>query len=241
MHMKPFLLSLALCAAVSAQIEKPAVGWIIDRNNDLRLASGIAASATLGDSILRNLLALACSEKLCIGKTEETVLASSGHITPAPEGPALFALDGENAYVYFSSTNELKRWHAGEFSPIEFSPDGQVLAIRANGGGIDYAIRRGEETFVEHLSFKDQSIAITAALGKTGAVALHQAGVLMETGGQLQLLRTDGFAITFEISEVTALWQITASDIEAATVNERWIISLTPHRETANLLPGVEK
>ena len=82
---------------------------------------------------------------------------------------------------------------------------------------------------------------IAAALGQTGAVALHQAGVLMEAGGQLQLLRADGTTIRFEISGVTAFWQITASDIEAATANERWIISLMPGRETANLLPGLEQ
>src|SRR5713101_6330173 len=100
-------------ASVMAQIEHPRLGLMPDQNGAARPVEGVAGSVTLGDAIANGVMSLGCSKRLCLVKTDASIVSSSGEAADAPPGPALFALDGNSAFVYFEHSQRLARWHQG--------------------------------------------------------------------------------------------------------------------------------
>jgi len=97
--MKIFIV-FALSSCAWAQVERPQLGKIVDANGAVRPIYGIAASVTLGDPEITGVLSASCSRKFCLAKTETSLVSAGGNIA-APAGPALFAFDGDGAYIWF--------------------------------------------------------------------------------------------------------------------------------------------
>jgi hypothetical protein len=143
-----------------AQIERPQLGLMLDANGAVRPVYGAAGSATLGDPVLTGVLSFACSARLCLMKTEAAIIASDGTSVAAPTGPAIFAMHGASAYIYFSDTQQWARWRNGQLEWIDLMPseavstctvmlleDGTITAtadhialVRGDGSELDFAV-----------------------------------------------------------------------------------------------------
>ena len=141
-----------------AQIERPQLGLMLDTNGSVRPVYGAAGSATLGDPVLTGVLSFGCSARLCLMKTEAAIVASDGTSVAAPTGPAIFAMRGASAYIYFSDTQQWARWQDGQLEWIDFVPgeaagttmtleDGTITAtadhvalVRRDGSQLDFAV-----------------------------------------------------------------------------------------------------
>jgi len=194
---------LLTSVAAMAQIERPRLGWMLDGDSALRPVYGIAASATLGDAAGdpagnaagQSVIAFACSSLRCVVKSDGVIaaydpaseageaLGGAFNVANAPEGPALIALDGAGAFLYFPQTGQMARWNlkqwntksqaANQGSPaleyFDFSPAGDVLALRTTleyteATGFDYAVRRDDGVWIEHFSRTDGSVTVLRAI-----------------------------------------------------------------------------
>jgi len=224
--MKLFLF-LLLGAYASAQIERPSLGVMLDENGRARAVSGAHAGAALGDSLFDGtLISLACSDKMCLAKTETAVLSSAGDSADAPPGAALIAFAGDAAYVYFVETGQFAIWYAGQLYPFDFKPGGDVLAMRAKG--FDYAIARADGIWVG-----------TQNLGAATAIfLLDDGGALLAVDGQVKLLRSDGSKIDFAVSGVGGFVRMGDRYVEVITDSGMWALDTLPGQEQILLLPG---
>lgn len=138
------LLLLAICSFAWAQgVNRPQLGKMLDSNGAVRTVYGIAASVTLGNAELTGVVSSACSNTYCLAKTAAGIVSAQGTVA-APSGPALFAFDGANAYIWFLRSRQLAQWSNGALSFLDASVDGQVLSIGVNAGAVQFAVRRFE-------------------------------------------------------------------------------------------------
>ena len=230
------LLMTSLCAF--AQIERPQVGVMLDQNGDARPVWGVAASATLGHPILNGVLSMACSQGTCLAKTAAAIV-SSGAQTPgsatvdAPAGPAIFG----GSYVYFPQSQQLVHWHDGALDPVAFTADGEVLALRANGDGLDYAVSRAGATWVEHYSLADQSVQVLGSYAPVNAAMFTKQGTLLAASDEVHWVRADGTDTIINTPGVEALIAMGDGCVELVTAKGRWMIDL--NSGGLFLLPGV--
>jgi hypothetical protein len=225
--MKTFLLLVASVSAL-AQIERPRIGVMLDASGNAREVLGVAESATAADPSWSGILSLACSAEVCFGKTQDALVSSTGDSIDAPPGPAIFGMDGGSAYVYFTASRQLMRWHDGELDPVVFSPDGDVLALRATADGFESAVRRA-----------DGAWAGDRYLGDATAVALLDGGsVVAAGGGQVRLLRPDGTEADFAVAGVQSLIRISDICVQLVTASGMWALAIESGRERVFLLPG---
>jgi hypothetical protein len=149
---------------------------------------------------------------LCIAKTASAIVAE-GVTVPAPRGPALIALDGANAWVYFPATRQLARWSAGALTPVVFHPDalhrdGEVLSLRAD---LTMAVRRGNTTWI---------VAANGALldslpDGAGPVLLIPGAAVYATGDSLMVRRDGGSEVRFPASGILSLSMLGDGLVEA--------------------------
>lgn len=221
-------LLLVVSAFAFAQIERPQIGVMLDENGDARAVLGAAESATASDPLWSGVLSLACSAQVCFAKTQTALLSSTGETMDAPAGPAILAIDGAAVYVYFTETRQLARWHDGQLDPLDFSPDGEVLALRATAGGFEYAARRADGVW-----------AGDRYLGDAATVQLLENGsVLLASADRVRLLRSDGTEADFAVAGVRSLIRIGDVYVQLVTSNGMWALAVEPGRERVFLLPG---
>ena len=186
---------LFTCGLVWAQnaLERPQIGVMIDASGTARGVYGVSASVTLGDPMLSGVLSSACSDSWCIFKTADAVVVN-GQPVPAPAGPAIFAIDGANAAIYFPGAKQLAIWQNGQLTPVETKIDGQVVGLRSDAGVVQFAVRRRESTWIV-----DETGAIVNAIaGATGPVMLLANGILYADGDQVVLRRVDASELRFD-------------------------------------------
>ena len=225
-----FLLSTA---SAFAQIERPMVGVMLDSTGGARPVFGTLASATPGDTILTGVLSMQCSASECLMKTLDQIVATSGKAADAPAGPAIFGA----GYVYFPASQQLARWKEGALEPIPFTPDGEILALRPNGDGLDYAVERDGGTWIEHV---DNVPRVVNILPPAHAAMLLDDAVLLALDDAVHLLQPDGVDTILPVGGVESF--IAMNDrhnrtIEFVTPQGMWAFDLATH--TLALLPGV--
>lgn len=230
MKLFPFLL---MSACAWAQIERPSIGVMLDENGHARTVTGAPAAAALGDPLFNGtVISLACSERMCLAKTESAVVSSAGETADAPPGAALFALAGDAAYVYFVEIRQIAFWSAGRLYPIDFAPDGDVLSIRATADGIEYAVEREGGIWAG-----DQNLGTANAI-----LLLNGGGALLAADGKVRLLRPDGteldFAVTGAEGFIGGFLRMSERYVEVITDNGRWALDIQPGSEQIFLLPG---
>lgn len=269
--------SLKFCAWISlpvvlimpavAQIQQPQLGSMLDSEGMLRPVLGIAASASLGNPVLPNIESFACSSALCLAKADGGLVSFTPGAPAIPTatpcacpGAALLSLDGNGgAWVYFEATGQLMQWRNGTLSPVDFSPGGQVIALRATSDGLDYAIVRehfvtpGREfdregttrernlVWLERYSANDGSVTVLDSLNSSGPVMLLDAAILTSSGDQVTLHRPNGQELSFPLTGANAFQSAGNGYVQISASGGMWLLHTEPGKEQLSLLPGTSQ
>ena len=150
--MKTFLL-FAICGTAFAQLERPRVGMMLDADGNARVVYGVDASVTVSEPVWKGVLSLACSNDLCVAKTETALVSSSGQTVDAPGGPAILTVDDASVYAYFPDLRQLFRWQGGVLDRVSgdspqplpkgaavFAMDTFVRLVRSDGTELTFPI-----------------------------------------------------------------------------------------------------
>jgi len=216
------------CACGQSGIEVPAVGAIVDSTGALRQVQGVAGSFLLGPAAVTGVLAAACSERLCLAKTDSKTLSPTGE-TDAPAGPAIFALRGNDAIVFFPDTHTFARWHDDVLEPLNRVVEGDVLSI----GLKEIAVRKnGEVSIVD----PDGSV-VDSIPDASGPLLLLQKGVVFATEDEI-VLRQDGSEVRFELADVRSITAMGPHYAAIYTGDAVYALRTESGREGLYRLPG---
>jgi hypothetical protein len=200
---------------------------MLDDNGLARPMTGAPAAAALGDPLFGGaVVSLACSQTICLAKTETAVVSSSGESADAPPGAAIIVFAGDIAYVYFVESRQFAIWFRGQLYPFDFSAGGDVLSIRANS--FAYAVARDDGIWVG-----DQNLGAAHAI-----FLLDDGGALLAVDGQVRLLRAGGTEIDFAVPGAGGFVRMSDRYIEVITDSGRWALDTQPGSEQIFLLPG---
>jgi hypothetical protein len=216
---RALVLLIASCAWSQSGIEVPSVGIIVDPSGSLRGVQGVAGNFMLGPAIATGVLSAACSEQLCLAKTDSKILSATGQVD-APPGPAIFGFDADRAIVFFAESRTFARWYDNALEPLDWTVDDDVLSIRPGDDKVEIASRRdwARET--------------------NGPVLLLKEGVLFATADELVLRRRDASETTFELTGAESITPMGShyAAIRAGAVT--FVLRLDPGHEQLFLLPG---
>ncbi len=225
-----FLFACGIAWAQTA-LDRPQMGVMVDPSGNARAVFGVSGSVTLGDPMLSGVLSAACSD-WCIFKTADALVVNSQSV-PAPAGPAILAIDGANAVIYFPGTRQLAIWQNGQLTPVEASIDGQVVGLRSSAGVIEFAVRRRESTWIV-----DRNGAIVDAIaGATGPVMLLASGILYTDGDQVVLRRADASELRFDAPGAQAFSALGANYVQIRTRASSFVLRVDAGHERIFDLP----
>jgi hypothetical protein len=221
------LTALAICTCAWAQsgIEQPRLGKMLDRNGAVRTVYGIAASVTLGEAEITGVVSQGCSKKFCLVKTETSIEGVA-----APAGPALFAFDGDAAFVWFPQSRQLGQWRNGGLTLVDSSVDGQVLSIRASAGSVEFAVRRASGDWI----VKSDGSVVDSLPHSMGPVMLIPGGVVYATRDEIVIRE-----VRIPLERVTSLSQMAAGYLQVRAGGVDYALRVEKGRETLFELPGV--
>jgi hypothetical protein len=231
--MKLLSLFWAMCAWAQSGIDVPGMGAVIDSSGALRPVQGVAGNFLLGPAMLSGVLSAACSDRLCLAKTDSKIVSATGE-TDAPAGPAIFATDGDQAVVFFRGAQLFARWHDDTLDPLDWAVNDEILSIRFHGGETEIAVRREGSVWIVR---PDDSV-IDSVADASGPVLLLREGVLFASGDQLVLRHRDAREVRFELSGAEA---ITAMGPHYAVIRAggaTYALRTESGREQLFLLPG---
>jgi hypothetical protein len=230
-----FLAAFAICGCAWAQIDRPQIGKILDANGAVRTVYGIAASVSMGDVETSGVLSSGCGQNFCLVKTGTAIVSAVGSAA-APGGPALFAFDGNAAFVWFPRSGKLAQWGNGvlSYSPLPYgqgSVEGEVLSIRAQGGNVEFAVRRPSGTWIVR---SDGSVVDSLPLA-TGPVMLIPGGAVYATGTGIAIRD-----VVIPIKGVTGFSQMSAGYLQVRANGVDYSLRIEKGRETLFQLPAVQ-
>jgi hypothetical protein len=227
------LTAFAICTCAWAQsgIDRPQIGKMLDANGAVRTVYGIAASVALGDPELTGVVSQGCSKTFCLTKTETAVVSASGS-ADAPAGPALFAFDGDAAFLWFPQSRQLAHWQNGALTLIDSAVDGDVLSIRANVGAVEFAVRRESGEWIVKL---DGSV-VDSLPRSSGPVMLIPGGVVYATREEI-VIRD----LQIPLARVTSFSQMSTGYLQVHVGQIDFVLRIEPGRETLFQLPGVQQ
>jgi hypothetical protein len=224
---------LALACSLDAQINRPILGRMLDRDGSLHSVTGISGAFQLGPPALTgHVLASACSAELCLAKVEFAILSETSPI-PAPPGPALLGVDGTVAIFYFPASNQFARWQNNALTVLDLTVGGEVLALRLHAPDINIAVRRDSEVWI-----LDQSGTILDSLPReTASVQFLANAVAYSTPQELILRHSDGTERHFPVPGITALSALSDSYIQITTPATIYALRTIPGQENLSVLP----
>ncbi len=224
------LIGMAICTCAWAQIQKPWLGNMLDANGAVRTVYGIAASVSLGDPEITGVISSACSKTFCLAKTEMGIISAAGFAS-APPGPALFAIDGDYAFVWFSNSRQLARWQSGALTQIDSIVEGEVLSIRARSGSVEFAVRRASGVWIVSAN----GGVIDSLPPSAGPLTFITDGVVYSTRDEI-VIRD----MRFPLKHVTALSRMSDGYLQVRAGGLDYGVRLDKGREKVFQLPGVE-
>ena len=177
----------SICAWAQSGIEVPAIGVIVDSSGALRPVQGVAGSFLLGPASMSGVVSAACSEQLCLAKTDSEILSATGR-TDSPPGPAILGFSGDNAIAFFPEPRTFARWNNDVLEPLDWVVNGEVLSVNAT----EIAVRRDGQVSIIH---PDGSV-VDSIPDATGPVLLLSKGVVFATKDEI-VLRQDDNEIRF--------------------------------------------
>ncbi len=230
--MKRILLIVCLAAGASG-IEIPSLGTIVDSSGSLRPVEGVAGNFLLGPETLPGVVSAACSQQLCLAKTDSKIVSPSGEVD-APAGPAIFGLSGSDAVVFFPETRTFARWHDDTLEPLAWVIDGEILSIRPNGEDAEIAVRRDGTVWMVR---PDGALAGWIA-DTTGPVLLLAEGVLFATEDGVVLRRPDWSEVRFALTGAETIAAMGPHYAAIRAGDSTYALRTEPRREQLYVLPG---
>ena len=108
---------LLMSGAAGAQVTRPRIGYVVDRENCLRSVEGVAGAFTLGHVIEADVVSAAYSGKTLVVKKAAHVLVND-RTFDAPDGPMTVVFDGRGdaAEIFFSAARVLWTLQDGNYS-----------------------------------------------------------------------------------------------------------------------------
>jgi len=195
---------------------------------------GVAGSFLLGPASMSGALSAACSEQLCLAKTDSKIISATGGID-APPGPAIFGFRGAEAIIFFPEVHTFARWQNDILETLDRVVDGVVLSISAT----EIAVRNDGEVSIVHV---DGSV-VNSIPDASGPVLLLPKGVVFATKDEV-VLRQDGSEVRFALAgaqSITAMGAhyVTLYADRAGGANAAiYALRIDPGRESLFLLPG---
>jgi hypothetical protein len=207
------------------QVQQPNLGAMLCSDGVPRAVFGVTGSVTLGlllggsGPVLGGVLSMGCSRRMCLMKSESTLVSLVGSVragsasvaVEAPPGRAMFWFEsatggsGDAALIYFPGSRQLARWKDGQLSPIDFDVAGEILSIgEAYDGTLLFAIRNLAGTWiVRNGGAIVQSLhGAAGSPGPAGSVLLLPKGVLFTTTEGLILRRQDASEMVFNLPRI---------------------------------------
>jgi hypothetical protein len=178
--------------------------------------------------MLTGAVSAACSERLCLAKTDSRIVSATGE-TDAPPGPAIFGFSGGSAIVYFPEIRLFARWHNDVLEPLDWAADGEVLSI----GRDEIAVKRDEQVWIVH---PDGSGA-DSIRESSGPVLLLPGGIVFSTGDDI-VLRQDGSDIRFALAGARSIAAMGPYYVAIQAGDALYALRIEPGREGLFLLPG---
>lgn len=225
----------AVCGCAQSGIAVPAIGATVDPSGALRPVEGVAGNFLLGPATLSGVLSAACSDRLCLAKTDSKVISATGE-TDAPSGPAVFGLAGGEAIVYFPEPRTFARWHDNTLDPLDWSVDGEVLSIRLRNGDAEIAVRRDGAVWVVR---SDDSV-IDWIADTAGPVLLLADGVLFTMPDEI-VLRRDASEVRLEFTGAESLAAIGPHYAAIRAGDSTYALRTESGRESLFLLPAFQE
>jgi len=236
--MKIFFLFLASGLATLAQsgLDAPQAGMMVDHSGALRALTGIAQSFIAGTAVRTGVLSAACRLSLCLAKTDTSLLDARNASDPgisSPPGPALFAIHDQSALLYFPAARQFARYRDGEMQVVDWSVDGEVIALHATSNGPRFAVRRNDGVWIVAL---DGSIE-SALPADTVAVLLLEGATIYSLPDAVVIRRTDGSETPFSLPDVTSFSQLSENYVQVSTSNAIYALRTEGGREQISQLP----
>jgi hypothetical protein len=222
------LIAFAISTCGWAQT-RPQLGKMLDPNGAVRKVYGIASSVTVGDAEMTGVLSSGCSNTFCLAKTATSIVSASGN-ADAPDGPALFAFDGDAAVVWFPQSRQLARWANGALNVADTTIDGEVLSIGVNAGAVQLAVRRRSGVWIVN---QDGSV-VDSLPRSTGPVMLIPGGAIYATNSELVIRN-----IRIPLAGVSSFSQMSGSYLQVRAGGVDYSLRIDLGRETLFQLPGV--
>ena len=217
----------AFCAGAQSGIEVPAVGVIVDSSGALRQVQGVAGSFLLGPASVPGVLSAACSEQLCLVKTDSKILSATGEAN-AP-GPAIFSLRSEDAIVFFPETRTFAHWHNNALEPLDWAVEGDVLSIQRD----QIAVRRDGQVWIVD---PDGSV-VDSIPDASGPVLLLPNGVVFASKDEI-VLRQNDIEVRFELADAQSITAMGPHYAAIRTDGAIYALRIDSGRESLFLLPG---
>jgi hypothetical protein len=205
---------------------------MLDANGAVRTVYGIAASVMLGDVEMSGVISSACSKAFCLAKTETSIVSAMGSVD-TPAGPAMFAFDGDSAFVWFPRSRQLAKWHDGVLDVLDSSIEGEVLSIRASAGSLEFAVRRFKK---DVWIVKLDGGGVGFLPHSTGPVMLIPGGVVYAAKGEIAIRD-----VRLPLEEVTAFHQMSVNYLQVRAGGLDYSLRIDSGRETLFQLPGVSQ
>ncbi|HTB12653.1 MAG TPA: hypothetical protein VK752_13820 [Bryobacteraceae bacterium] len=225
------LITFALGVCAWGQIDRPQLGKMLDGNGAVRTVYGIAASVAVGDAEIAGVLSSGCSKTFCLAKTEASIVSAAGSVA-APPGPALFAFDGDAAFVWFPQSRQLEQWANGMLTSIDSSVDGEVLSIRANSGSIEFAVRRASGVWIV-----DANGSVLDSLPRSaGPVMLIAGGVVYATREEIVIRE-----VRIPLAHVTGFSRMATGYLQVRAGGVDYALRVEKGREMLFQLPGAQQ
>ena len=222
------LIFCSVCAWAQSGIEVPGIGVIVDSSRGLRPVQGVAGSFLLGPASMPGVLSAACSEQMCLAKTDSKILSATGE-TDARTGPAIFGFSGDDAIVFFPEVHTFARWHADTLDPLDWTLDGEVLSVSAT----EIAVRKDGEVSI----IRPDGFVVDSIPDASGPVLLLPVGVVFATKDEI-VLRQDQSEVRFELAGAESIAAMGPHYAAIRAGGAIYALRTDPGREGLYRLPG---
>jgi hypothetical protein len=205
---------------------------MVDGLAHARPVFGVSASVTLGDAFAGAVMASACSDSWCILKTRDAIVAG-GVSTKAPPGPALLAIDGATALMYFPRFHMLARWRDGALEPVAMNVTGTIVGLRSTAGVAQFAVRRNGLTWI----IDADNHAIDSIPSASGPVILLPSATIYTDGGDVVLRRADASELRFSAPGAQSFLAMAANYVQIRAGQSSYALRIDAGQERIFELP----
>jgi hypothetical protein len=213
-------------------LNRPDLGFMIDRQGLLRPVAGVSGSFLVGAPQAVGALSFACSQALCVAKLKDAIFAS-GSSFAAPQGDAVISADESGATIYFRESGQFARWQNGALTPLDWVVAGEILSIGSGISGPTLAVLRNGSVWIVSTG----GAVLDSLPSSAQAVLLLWGATVYATASDVVLRRADGSEIHFAATGVSQLFAMSDGWVEARGTNGLFALRTDSGPENLYWLP----